>query len=93
MQGEFHGLLPYLVTPVDATSRVRGLRKGTLGFWRWMFAREAAAAPRPTPPTFLPIQLAPPRPAPVPPVPGAAPGAAGKLKIALGPCPARLPWP
>lgn len=59
-----------------AFCRRRGLRKGTLGFWRWTFAREAAAAPRPTPPTFVPIQLAPPRP---------VPGAAGELEITLGP--------
>ena len=38
----------------------RGLRKGTLSFWRWKFAREAASAPRSTPPPrFVPVQLAP----------------------------------
>jgi hypothetical protein len=45
----------------------RGLRKGTLSFWKWKFAREARQAPRPdatgTPPApatprFIPVHVA-----------------------------------
>jgi len=57
----------------------RGLRKGTLSFWRWKFAREAPTAPRATsPPRFVPVQLPP---APV----GLRSTLAGELEIALGP--------
>lgn len=56
----------------------RGLRKGTLSFWRWKFAREAPAGPRSTRPPFVPVQLAPSavvlRSTPV-----------GEVEIALGP--------
>jgi hypothetical protein len=45
----------------------RGLRKGTLSFWKWKFAREARQAPRPdatgpppaiVTPRFIPIHVA-----------------------------------
>lgn len=48
----------------------RGLRKGTLSFWKWKFAQEARQAPRPpatgtspapASPRFIPIHVAAPR--------------------------------
>jgi hypothetical protein len=48
----------------------RGLRKGTLSFWKWKFAREARQAPHPdanrmlpvtATPRFIPIHVAAPR--------------------------------
>lgn len=66
---------------VAAFCRQRGLRKGTLTFWRWKVAQEAKAAPRRAPSAFVPIRLAPARPAAPPDV---AP-AAGELEIAVGP--------
>jgi len=53
-----------------AFCRRRGLRKGTLSFWKWKLAREAGAGPGraagspagpAAPPTFVPIQLGSPR--------------------------------
>jgi len=71
---------------VAAFCRRRGLRKGTLGFWRWKLARETAAPPpRPTPPAFVPIQLVGARPAPeATPARSAAPAATGEVEIAVG---------
>ena len=68
---------------VAAFCQRRGLRKGTLSFWRWKFAQEAKTARRGAPPAFVPIRLAPPRPAPD----AAGLGevlAAGELEITLG---------
>ena len=68
-----------------AFCRQRGLRKGTLSFWRWKLARETAPPPpRPRPPAFVPIQLTPPRPAAEAAGPRGGPDAAGELEITLG---------
>ena len=64
---------------VAAFCRQHGLRKGTLSFWRWKFAQEARTAPRRVPAAFVPVRLAPTRPAP------ASAPAAGELEIAIGP--------
>lgn len=67
-----------------AFCRQRGLRKGTLSFWRWKFARDARSGARAmppvtsTPPSFVPIQLAPGLVAP-------RPASGGEVEIALGP--------
>jgi hypothetical protein len=63
-----------------AFCRRRGLRKGTLSFWKWKLTHEAAAGRRPGPASFVPIQLA----ATPEPGPAAAPGTAlSELEIAL----------
>jgi hypothetical protein len=62
---------------VAALCHQRGLRKGTLTFWRWKFAQEAKARPHLAPSAFVPIRLAPARP------PEVAPPA-GELEIAVG---------
>ena len=70
-----------------AFCRRRGLRKGTLSFWKWKLAHEAAPGParaagvgrRAQPPAFVPIQIAA---APSRGGPGAL-AALGELEIAL----------
>jgi hypothetical protein len=64
----------------------RGLRKGTLSFWRWKLTREAAPAARrhsaasaPAPPPFIPVRLA------TLPAPAAAPPAGVEIELTLGP--------
>jgi hypothetical protein len=76
-----------------AFCRRRGLRKGTLSFWKWKLAQEAGAGPgraadipaRPaTPPIFVPIQLGSPR---APRAAGESPAERdgnGEVEIALG---------
>src|SRR5512134_188353 len=63
---------------VAAFCQQRGVRKGTLSFWRWKFAREAATGPRPTRPRFVPVQLA-------PGAVGLRSTPVGEVEIALGP--------
>lgn len=61
-----------------AFCRQRGLRKGTLSFWRWKFAQEGRPRSH-RPATFVPVRL---RPAPAAP---RVPPPAGELEIALAP--------
>jgi len=67
--------------------RRRGLRPGTLAFWKHTLARAGAAArpgarrARPAAPTFVPVRvIAPPAP---PPSVGAAPATSGEIDIVL----------
>jgi hypothetical protein len=71
----------------------RGLRKGTLSFWKWKFAREARQAPRPdatgTPPApatprFIPLHVAAARAARAADVPSTTPDDV-EIELTLGP--------
>src|SRR6266536_4425937 len=68
-----------------AFCRRRGLRKGTLSFWKWRLAREAeAGAGRGAPAAFVPIQLAVPPRSHEPGTPTAPLADLGEVEIALG---------
>jgi hypothetical protein len=62
---------------VAAFCRQRGLRKGTLTFWRWKFAQEARVTPRPAP-AFVPVRV-------TAPAALASGTAVGELEITLTP--------
>ena len=72
--------------------RRRGIPPGTLSCWKHTLSREATRARRPSAsvpapparPTFLPVRVTDPQPPRGEPQPGATPGGAGELEIALG---------
>lgn len=67
-----------------AFCRRRGLRQGTLSFWKWKLAREAeAGAGRGAPASFVPVQLGVSRRSREPGARGAPPADLGELEIAL----------
>jgi hypothetical protein len=69
---------------VTAFCRRRGLRKGTLSFWKWKLAREVeASAGRGATASFVPIQISVPSRSHEPGAPPATLADLGELEIAL----------
>src|SRR6266849_7030228 len=69
---------------VTAFCRRRGLRKGTLSFWKWKLAREVeAGASRGATASFVPIQISVPSRSREPGAPPATLADLGELEIAL----------
>ncbi len=69
---------------LTAFCRRRGLRKGTLSFWKWKLAHEAkAGGSRDATASFVPVQLASPPRAREPGAPAATLADLGELEVAL----------